>query len=249
MYSIFKQKPKLNNIIPNGYIDIHSHILPGIDDGAKTIEETAELLAHFSSLGFSACIATPHINSGVWNNTPDIIRENYQHTRVNLAGDDKQILANCASEYMLNDTFIEILASGPLLSLKDNYILVELSYTNPPLALKDIIYEIKHQGYQPILAHPERYIYYHNNKKIYSGLKNMGILFQLNLLSTIGYYGPAVAKIANMLLAGDKIDFVGSDIHHVKHAQAFSQKLTITSEKQLCLAMERNSFFATIKGE
>ena len=77
----------------------------------------------------------------------------------------------------------------------------------------------------------------------------MGLLFQLNLLSTVGYYGPAIAKIADLLLAGDKIDFVGSDIHHLKHAQSFSQKLTLTSEKQLRVAMERNSFFATMKGE
>ena len=249
MYSIFNQKPKLSNIIPEGYVDIHSHILPGIDDGAKTIEETAELLAQFISLGFSACIATPHINSGIWNNTPSIIKENYQQTLLNLTGYDKQILVQCASEYMLNDAFIETMASEPLLTLKDNYILVELSYINPPLALKDIIFEIKHQGYQPILAHPERYIYYHKNKNIYSELKNMGLLFQLNLLSTVGYYGPAVAKIADLLLAGDKIDFVGSDIHHVKHAQAFSQKLTLSSEKQLRVALERNSFFATMKGE
>jgi tyrosine-protein phosphatase YwqE len=249
MYSIFKQKPKLSNIIPEGYVDIHSHILPGIDDGAKTIEETSELLAQFISLGFSACIATPHINSGVWNNSPSIIKENYQQTLLNLTGDDKQLLVHCASEYMLNDAFIETMASEPLLTLKDNYILVELSYINPPLALKDIIFEIKHQGYQPILAHPERYIYYHRNKNIYSELKNMGLLFQLNLLSTVGYYGPAVAKIADLLLAGDKIDFVGSDIHHVKHTQAFSQKLTVTSEKQLRVALERNSFFATMKGE
>jgi len=249
MYSIFKQKPKLSNIIPEGYVDIHSHILPGIDDGAKTIEETAELLTQFISLGFSACIATPHINSGVWNNSSSIIKENYQQTLLNLAGDDKQLLVHCASEYMLNDAFIKTMASEPLLTLKDNYILVELSYINPPLALKDIIFEIKHQGYQPILAHPERYIYYHQNKKIYNDLKNMGLLFQLNLLSTVGYYGPAVARIADLLLAGDKIDFVGSDIHHVKHAQAFSQKLTVASEKQLRVALERNSFFATMKGE
>ena len=249
MYSIFKQKPKLSNIIPEGYVDIHSHILPGIDDGAKTIEETEELLAQFTSLGFSACIATPHINSGVWNNTSSIIKENYQQTLLNLTGDDKQLLVHSASEYMLNDAFIETMASEPLLTLKDNYILVELSYINPPLALKDIIFEIKHQGYQPILAHPERYIYYHQNKKIYSDLKNMGVLFQLNLLSTVGYYGPAIARIADLLLSGDKIDFVGSDIHHVKHAQAFSQKLTVTSEKQLRVALGRNSFFATMKGE
>jgi hypothetical protein len=249
MYSIFKQKPKLSNIIPEGYIDIHSHILPGIDDGAKTIEETAELLTQFTSLGFSACIATPHINSGVWNNTPSIIREKYEQTLLNLTGDNKQLLVHCASEYMLNDAFIETVASEPLMTLKGNYILIELSYVNPPLALKEIIFDIRHKGYQPILAHPERYIYYHQNKKIYSDLKNMGVLFQLNLLSTVGYYGPAVAKIADLLLADDKIDFVGSDIHHQRHAEAFNQNLKITSEKQLQQAMERNSFFATPKGE
>ena len=249
MYSIFKQKPKLKEIIPNGYVDIHSHILPGIDDGAETIKQSAELLQQLHSLGFSACIATPHINPGVWNNTPTIIKETFQQTRLNLEGSEKQILTHCASEYMLNDTFVETMASEPLMTLQGNYVLVELSYVNPPLALKEIIFEIRHKGYQPILAHPERYIYYHQNPKIYADLKNAGLLFQLNLLSTVGYYGPSVAKTADFLLKEEMINFVGSDIHHTKHAQAFSQKLTLTSEKQLQQAMERNSFFATPKGE
>lgn len=249
MYSIFKQRPKLKEVIPNGYVDIHSHILPGIDDGAETIKQSAELLQQLRTLGFSACIATPHINPGVWNNTPAIINEAFQQTRLNLEGSEKQILAHCASEYMLNDTFVQTLASEPLMTLKSNYVLVELSYVNPPLALKEIIFEIRHKGYQPILAHPERYIYYHQNPKIYSGLKNMGVLFQLNLLSTVGYYGPSVAKTADFLLKDEMIDFVGSDIHHQRHVEAFQQNLTMASEKQLQQAMERNSFFATPKGE
>ena len=245
MYSIFRKKPRLYELIPDGYVDIHSHVLPGIDDGAKTIEETKELLGRLTSLGFSACIATPHINTGVWNNSPTIIRETYQQTQANLDSKQPQILVHCASEYMLNETFIQTLSSEPLMTLKDNYVLIELSYVNPPLALKEIIFEIQQKGYLPILAHPERYNYYHQNLEIYDDLKNIGVLFQLNLLSTIGYYGPAVAKIADILLKSEKIDFVGSDIHHVRHVEAFQQHLIISSTKQLQIAMAKNAIFAT----
>ena len=243
MYSIFRQKTRLHELIPDGYVDIHSHLLPGIDDGAETIEKTKELLERLTNLGFSACITTPHINTGVWNNNPTIIRDNYQQTLLNLDSTQQQTLFHCASEYMLNDAFIQILSTEPLMTLKDNYVLVELSYVNPPLALKEIIFEIKQKGYQPVLAHPERYNYYHQNPKIYDELKNLGVLFQLNLLSTIGYYGPGVAKIADLLLKCENIDFVGSDIHHTRHLEAFQKSLIISSEKQLQIAMSKNALF------
>jgi protein-tyrosine phosphatase len=245
MYSIFKKKPKLQDLIPQGYIDIHSHILPGIDDGAKTLEQTTEMMESLKSKGFSKCIATPHINPGVWNNNPEIIKDTYQHTKQSLQNEQQQMLFHCASEYMINDTFIPRLTSEPLMPLKENYVLVELSYVNPPLGLSEIMFEIRQKGYQPILAHPERYFYYHQDSTMYENLKNMGVMFQLNLLSSVGYYGPAVAKIADLLLKENSIDFVGSDIHHMRHAEAFDHKMILKSESQLQSAMAKNAFFAT----
>lgn len=244
MYSIFQKKPKLQDLIPQGYIDIHSHILPGIDDGVQTIEQTIEIMESLMSKGFTKCIATPHINPGVWNNNPEIIKNIYQQTKESLQYNQQRMLVHCASEYMINDTFIPRLTSEPLMPLKDNYVLVELSYVNPPLGLSEIMFEIIQKGYQPILAHPERYLYYHRNVITYENLRNMGVMFQLNLLSSVGYYGPAVAKIADLLLKENYIDFVGSDIHHMRHVQAFEDKIIIKYESQLQNAMAKNAFFS-----
>ncbi len=246
MNSIFMQKPKLLELIPKGYIDIHSHLLPGIDDGTKTMKETENILNCLMNLGFSGCISTPHINPGVWNNNHNIIKEKYQQTlkSINIA---EQILLHPASEYMLNDSFTKILDCDSLMTIMDNYVLIELSYVNPPLALNEIIFEIQQKGYQPILAHPERYTYYHHHPSKYYQLKSAGVLFQLNLLSTTGYYGKEVAKMANLLLKNEKIDFVGSDIHHQGHLEAFQKKLVITSIKQLQIAISKNAIFSNKK--
>jgi tyrosine-protein phosphatase YwqE len=114
---------------------------------------------------------------------------------------------------------------------------------NPPLGLKEIIFEIQLKGYQPLLAHPERYLFYHQNTKMYSTLKDLDVKFQLNLLSSVGYYGTSVAKAAEFLLKGNLIDFVGSDVHHMKHVGAFQNKIILNSSKELQAAIERNSCF------
>jgi tyrosine-protein phosphatase YwqE len=148
-----------------------------------------------------------------------------------------------ASEYMINEAFFTQLLSERLLTLKDDYLLIEMSYLNPPFALAEIIFEIKLKGYQPLLAHPERYLFYHQDTKLYETLKKMDVSFQLNLLSCVGYYGPSVTKVADFLLKENMIDFVGSDVHHMRHAAAFDHKVILKSERQLREAMEKNKFF------
>ena len=241
MISFFKSKPKLVDLIPAGFIDIHSHLLPGIDDGAKSIEDTSEMLLQLKSIGFEKCITTPHSLPGVWENTKEGILTTFIQTKSELPESTSEMLYITASEYMMNETFHERIQTDELLTIKDNLVLVEMSYLNPPLALLDIIFELKLKGYQPILAHPERYFFYHQNQKMYKTLKELDVLFQLNLLSTVGYYGSSVAIIADMLLKDNFIDFVGSDVHHMRHVNSFQNKITIKSEKKLIEAIERNS--------
>ena len=241
MISFFKSKPKLVDLIPAGFIDIHSHLLPGIDDGAKSIEDTSEMLLQLKSIGFEKCITTPHSLPGVWENTKEGILTTFIQTKSELPKSTSEMLHITASEYMMNETFHERIQTDELLTIKDNLVLVEMSYLNPPLALLDIIFELKLKGYQPILAHPERYFFYHQNQKMYKTLKELDVLFQLNLLSTVGYYGSSVAIIADMLLKDNFIDFVGSDVHHMRHVNSFQNKITIKSEKKLIEAIERNS--------
>lgn len=243
MFSLFKSKPKLSDLIPEGYVDIHSHILPGIDDGSENISQTTNLLDGLRKIGFSKCIATPHTLPEIWENTSEGILTTFQTTKQNLEAPFQTMLAGCASEYMINEAFLERLQTESLLTIKDNIVLIEMSYMNPPLALREILFEIQLKGYQVLLAHPERYLFYHNNTKMYTKLKELDVKFQLNLLSSVGYYGSSVAKTADFLLKENYIDFVGSDVHHMKHVGAFENNIILKSEKNLLTAIENNNYF------
>ncbi|WP_442787021.1 tyrosine-protein phosphatase [Flavobacterium suncheonense] len=243
MFTIFKSKPVLKDMIPVGYTDIHSHILFGIDDGAKKVEDSNFLMESLISFGFSKCITTPHTIEQVWDNTPEIItakREELQKLSPELT---TKLQLEAASEYMINESFVRLFQEGRLLTLKDKYVLVEISYLSPPLHLQETLFQLQIAGYIPVLAHPERYAYFHHNFEEYQKLKKAGCLFQLNLLSAVGYYGPDVAQAAEKLLKKGLIDFTGSDVHHKNHIDAFSGKVRIKETQALAEAMKNNEFF------
>ena len=243
MIPFFKSKPLLKDIIPNNYTDIHSHLLPGIDDGSKSIEESIQLIKQLKNIGFQHFITTPHIFNNVWNNTEQSIINKHKESidELKLTLDFSSF--NVAAEYMLDSNFLKKLNSEKLLTIKDNYILIEMSYLSPPIQLFDLIFEIQLAGYKPILAHPERYLFYYSKFNEFEKLKNAGCSFQLNLLSTVNYYGKAVTDLANKLLENNFIDFVGSDIHHQNHVNAFSNKIRIKKVDKLEMAISKNLFF------
>ena len=240
MLSFLKSKPKLSDLIPSGYVDIHSHILPGIDDGAKTLEDTEFLLEEMKQLGFTKVITTPHTMSTVWENTPETIQNASIKVKSELS---LPFEIQAASEYLLDESVITKAKNKELLTLKNNFVLVEFSYLNPPIQLYDFLYQLQLSGYYVVLAHPERYSYFHSNKKEYQKLKKAGCLFQLNLLSTVGYYGKDVAETAKYLLKKDLYDFTGSDIHHKNHIKAFQNKIIVTNGEKITEVMKKNSFF------
>lgn len=243
MISIFKKKQYLRDLIPTNYVDIHSHVLPGIDDGAKTIEDSQFLLENMIQFGFSKIITSPHTIENIWDNTPETISKALQHTQENLKNLTEKVNLKAASEYILDDYFLSLIKENKVLTLKDNFVLVEMSYINPPIQLFDIIFEMQVAGYIPVLAHPERYMFYHNNFSQYKKLKKAGCYFQMNLLSATGYYGKEVAKIANELLKKNKIDFVGSDFHHSHHINSFSNPIIFKEVDQIKKAAENNCLF------
>ena len=243
MLSLFKSKPKLAELIPSGYVDIHSHILPGIDDGAQKIKDSKFLLESMIDFGFSKVITTPHTMKNVWDNTTSSIGDAYNLVHSELPELSKQVSLQFASEYFLDENLIRLAQQEKLLSLKDNFILIEMSYLNAPIQLYDFLFELQLKGYQLVLAHPERYNYFHSYKKEYQKLKKAGCLFQLNLLSTVGYYGKNVAEIADYLLKENLYDFVGSDIHHKNHVAAFQNKVMIKNHQVLEDTMPKNVFF------
>lgn len=244
MLSLFKSKPILASLIPDDYVDIHSHLLPSIDDGAQSNDDSKVILDSMISFGFNQVITTPHTIKTVWNNTKEGILATKEKLINDLPNETSQVKLRVASEYMMDENFLQLFKSEKLLTLKDNYVLVEMSYLNPPIQLFDILFELQLEGYKPVLAHPERYNFFHSKPAEYEKLKKAGCLFQMNLLSSLGYYGKDVAQAADKLLAKGMMDFVGSDIHHKNHIEAFQNKIVIKNQKEFEKAICNNTFFS-----
>lgn len=243
MFTLFKSKPVLKDLIPDNHIDIHSHLLPGIDDGAKTFEDSLRLTRALQGFGISEIITTPHIIQHVWENTHEEIIANKNNTVEKLHENNIRIPFQAAAEYLMDDQFVRLFQSNDLLTLKDNHVLVEMSYINAPIQLYSILFDLRVAGYTPVLAHPERYLFYHKNFNEYEKLKKAGCLFQMNLLAVVGYYGENVTKIAEQLLQKGRYDFVGSDVHHDNHIAAFDQKIKIKEVQPLKDIIANNQFF------
>lgn len=238
-----KNKTILKDLIPNNHVDIHSHLLPGIDDGAKTFSDTLSLTQSLMGFGITQFITTPHIIQFVWENTHEQIVTKKETTVLELEKHQITIPFRSAAEYLMDDQFVKLFQSGDLLTLKDKYVLVEMSYINAPIQLYDVLFDLQVAGYIPVLAHPERYLFYHNNLNEYNKLKRAGCLFQLNLLAVVGYYGEGVAKIAAQLLQKGMYDFVGSDVHHDNHIAAFDKKVILKDLSPLKEAIANNQLF------
>lgn len=243
MFFFTKNKKRLKELIPQGMVDIHSHIMYGIDDGAKSEDDSLALITSMMGLGFGQCITTPHTLKNVWNNTSEDIQLKEQETLSILRKNSLDLPFKAASEYYMDAHLLQLLENGPLLTLKDYYVLVEMSYLSPPIQLYDILFAIQLAGYKPILAHPERYLFYHDSMEHYQKLKKSGCLFQLNLLSTTNYYGSKVTQTAQKLLKSGLIDFVGSDVHHLNHIKAFDNPIIFKDVTPLQEAIANNALF------
>lgn len=240
-----KKRPPLHTFLEGGYVDIHSHLVYGIDDGAATFEDSLSLVTQMIDFGVQAFISTPHTIAYVWDNTPSGITSRGAETAAQLQASGVGAPFSVASEYMMDETLLRRMQTEPLLPLKDSYVLVEMSYISPPMQLFDIIYELRLAGYKPVLAHPERYAFYHGQMVAYEKLKRFGCLFQLNLLSVTGYYGGGVLKMAKELLKAGMIDLSGSDVHHQRHIDAFKSECILSPEESLAFkkAIKANDLF------
>lgn len=223
MLQLFSKKYYLKDLLED-FVDIHNHILPGIDDGAKTKEDAIVLLNNMKALGVKEFIPTPHVMQDFYPNTDESIGMAYNSLLEALPTTlQSGISINPAAEYMIDDHFETLLKEGHLFTLKSNYVLVEISYYSPPINLEAILFKMQTQGYKPVLAHPERYVFYHNKKDYYKKLKKLGCLFQLNLLSLSDHYGKHVEQTAHYLLNEHLVDFVGSDVHNEGHVKKLSE--------------------------
>lgn len=221
MLSIFRKKIYLKDLLQD-LTDIHNHLLPGIDDGAGSIEDSLALLKKMQVLGYKSFICTPHVMNDYYPNTPFTINSALQKLQEAIQANDnlKKLKIKAAAEYMMDQSFINLLENEELLTLHEKYLLVEMSYFQAPINLKEILFKIQTQGYRPVLAHPERYAFFHSKDlKKYEELKNRGCLLQMNILSLSAHYGTNMQKIALKLLEAGMIDFIGSDTHRMQHLE------------------------------
>jgi len=205
--------------------DMHSHFIPGIDDGAKTIDDSLNLIQSMVALGYKTIITTPHIMIDYYPNTSQIIHQGLEVVQEALREKKIDVTIKAAAEYYIDEHFIRLLETEPLLTIYKNEVLVECSMLYEPPMLTEVLFNIISSGYRPILAHPERYLFFHNKTDKYQELKDRGCLLQLNMLSLTGYYGKNIKMIADDLLTKKMYDYVGTDTHHEKHVDAIKNMI------------------------
>jgi protein-tyrosine phosphatase len=225
MFGLFKRKAASENSLEKFpfnevMVDMHSHLIPAIDDGSKSDEETVSLLKEFEALGYKKIITTPHILAGLYNNTPEIIKAGEAKVKALIKENNINLSFKAAAEHMMDDNFDRMVANKTVLPLKDNWVLVECSFAAPPLDIESKLFSLEIKGFQPVLAHPERYTYWYKNRSMFDTLKERGVLFQLNLASLAGYYGKEAQELATYLIKKNYINLVGSDCHGKRHIEA-----------------------------
>lgn len=204
-------------------VDMHNHLLPGIDDGSSSVEDSLGLINGLNDLGFDKFICTPHIMDGVHPNTKSTINGAEKKLKDFLKLNNNKSKIFSAAEHMVDDGIKSLVSKDNLCVMPGGYVLIEMSYLSESKSIFQTILDIQNLGYKPILAHPERYNYYHYNFKTYKQIKDAGCLMQLNLLSISRYYGTEVKVAALTLLKSGMYDFVGTDIHHKKHLNALEE--------------------------
>ena len=200
--------------------DIHSHLCPGIDDGAKDLSTAIELISGLNRLGITRMIITPHVTDEVFPNNSISINDAFNQLLNAPLIKQLNIQLHCSAEYRIDNLLIEQLSSKSIIPLPNDYILIENSWIQEPFNLEGFLYSLQSDyGYRPILAHPERYEYYLDDKNRLLKLHNNGVLFQTNLLSLAGRYGKKIKRFAESLLNDNLVDFIGSDLHHHIHLE------------------------------
>jgi len=215
-------------------VDMHSHFLPGIDDGAVNLEESLALLKTFEDRGFQKIITTPHIIQDLYENRPETIFPVLETIKKALAASGSSLQIHAAAEYFIDENFIQMLDQDqPLLTLKDNLVLVETGFMNEPANLREVFFKMRLKGYKPVFAHPERYMYLQNRPEKLEEIFDSGVLLQINTMSLGGYYGPPALKLAEWMIEQGFVHFLGSDCHRVRHLEPLQKAYKSKAYKKL----------------
>ena len=242
---IFSSKKEVDAYLPDITVDMHSHVLPMIDDGSDSFEESLVLLREFQQLGYKKLIATPHIMGDFFKNTPETIFPKLEELKKRVKEEGLDLILEAAAEYYLDEWFIERLNKNEkLLTFGDNYLLFELSYINPSVYVDEAIFMLKSQGYKPVLAHPERYTFWHGNTKALQEIHQKGVILQVNINSLAGYYNKGAQKMAEELIDLGIVELLGSDCHGRRHIEALKKARKTSHYKKALANNLNNSLFA-----
>ena len=203
--------------------DMHSHLIPGVDDGSQSAKDSILMIKGMSEMGYKKLIITPHFMTGFYNNTADGVRHALSMLKEGVSRQDIDIELDVAAEYYIDYDFMQDLDKKPMLTFGNKMLLFECSFTNQHRNFDETVFEMQINGYKPVLAHPERYVYWHNKPSLMQEFHDRGILFQINILSILGAYSPGVKKMATWLIENDMCDFIGTDLHSANHLAAIER--------------------------
>ena len=222
MFNWFKKNNREN--LPTLTVDMHSHLLPGLDDGVATLEDAEQIILSLIELGYRRIITTPHVMSDAYRNTPEIILDKLEILRKHLQERNIEINISAAAEYYLDEALFKMVETQqPLLTFGQKYLLFETNFLTEPFNLKEFIFLATTKGYKLVLAHPERYLYLQNNLPKVQDLLDRGVLMQMNISSLTGYYSKPVQQMAFKLVDRGMIHWLGSDCHHLQHIKLIEQ--------------------------
>ena len=227
LFSFLKSKPEpIKADLSFIGVDMHSHLIPGLDDGSQDVEDSVRYVKELHALGYRKFICTPHIISDIYPNSQATIQPAFELLKKRLSEEAVPVEIAYSAEYMVNMDFGNILKEEKLMPFGKNYVLIEMSYMAPSPNIKEVIFDLRMDGYQPILAHPERYSYYHNRYASIADFIEAGCMLQVNLLSLTGFYGKGVKQVAEMLIKDKMISFAGTDLHHDRHLEMIKMLAT-----------------------
>lgn len=232
-----------NSDLPLLRVDMHSHLLPGLDDGVSTLEEAESIIRNFIDLGYTRIITTPHVMSDAYRNTSAGILAKLEELNTYLKEKNIDISVSAAAEYYLDESLMKMVETDQrLLTFGERYLLFETNFITEPFNLKEFIFLATTKGYKLILAHPERYLYLHNDLNKVQDLLDRGVLMQLNISSLSGYYSKSVQQMAFKLVDRGMIHWLGSDCHHLPHTALMKQARNLRYfRKALTLPLLNNS--------
>jgi len=237
------RKKEPETIVNPLQVDIHSHLLPRLDDGVQSYEESEDVILHFQNLGYRKLITSPHVMSDTYKNNPEKILSRLAKLRLYLKNQEIDMEIDAAAEYYLDEQVFKMVEDNQqMLTFGKNFLLFETNFLNEPFNMKEFIFLATTKGYKPVLAHPERYLYLQNNLDKAQDLLDRGVLFQINISSITGFYSKVVQTTAHKLIDKGWVHLLGSDCHHLQHVRLVEEAQHLKYfQKALSLPLLNNS--------